>query len=364
MEQGLDDPVTAIGLMSGTSLDGIDAALISTDGVAVRSTGPGLTLEYEPALRRRIAAQLGARERSDEIDAVERDLTLAHVAAVERLLAEAKIERAKIAVIGFHGQTVMHAPAESATWQIGDGQLLADRTGIAVVNDFRSADMANGGEGAPFAPVYHRALAKDIEKPLAVLNIGGVGNVTWIGGPGRLVAFDTGPGNALIDDWVAAHTGQTADFDGKLAQSGRIDESALAALMAHPYFDRPPPKSLDRNDFVIDAVESFSMADGAATLTAFTAAAVARAEAFLHEPVTRWLVTGGGRHNPTLMAGLAKRLSAPVAPVEAVGWDGDALEAQMIGFLAVRSIARLPLSYPTTTGTARPMPGGVRHAPG
>lgn len=219
--------------------------------------------------------------------------------------------------------------------------------------------MGAGGEGAPLAPVFHRALATGLRKPVAVLNIGGVANVTWIGGYGRLLAFDTGPGNALIDDWVASRTGAGADIDGFLARAGQADQRLLRRLLSHPYFDRPPPKSLDRNDFAGDLLTGLSVEDGAATLTAFTADAVARAAQFFPAPVNEWLVTGGGRRNPAIMEELAVRLAAPVRPVEDAGWDGDALEAQAFAFMAVRSLAGLPLSFPGTTGVAQPLSGGT-----
>jgi anhydro-N-acetylmuramic acid kinase len=260
--------------------------------------------------------------------------------------------------IGFHGHTILHRPETGRTWQIGDSALLARETGIDVVGDLRQADVAAGGQGAPLAPAYHGALAVPLEKPLAVVNIGGVANVTWIGRDGALLAFDTGPGNALIDDWVRRHTGAAADFDGRLAKNGSVDETVLAALLKHDYFNRPPPKSLDRDDFDAAPVAALSPADGAATLTAFTAAAVAQAKAVFPEPVVRWLICGGGRHNPALMAALAGRLGAPVAPIEQAGRDGDALEAQAFGYLAVRSLRGLPLSWPTTTGVPAPAPGG------
>lgn len=358
MEKGLDRPIMAVGLMSGTSLDGIDAALLITDGVTVESTGTSLTIEYNNGLRGRLRNILGCRERDENIDSIEQELTLAHAEAVRRLLEVAGLSAGDVGVVGFHGQTIMHAPEEGLTWQIGDGALLASEIGIDVVFDFRSADMAEGGEGAPFAPVYHRALAHDLERPLAVLNVGGVGNVTWIGDDDSLLAFDTGPGNALIDDWVMRRTGASSDIDGRLARAGRVDKAALGALMDNDYFDRQPPKSLDRNAFDINELSEYSDKDGAAILTAFTAASVARAAAFFPAPALRWLVTGGGRLNPALMAELSQRLAAPVQPVEEAGWDGDALEAQAFAYLAVRSLAGLPLSFPATTGTGAPTPGG------
>ncbi len=271
-----------------------------------------------------------------------------------------------VAVLGFHGHTILHQPEAGRTRQIGDGALLAAETGIDVVCDFRARDVAGGGQGAPLAPLYHAALAAELAKPLAVLNLGGVANLTWIGAgadesEGAVRAFDTGPGNALIDDWAARHSGRPLDLDGALARAGRTDEAALASLLEDPYFARPPPKSLDRDAFDPGPVAGLSPADGAATLTAFSAAAVARALDHLPVPPRRWLVTGGGRHNPALMAALAERLEAPVAPVEAVGWDGDALEAQAFAYLALRSLEGLALSLPGTTGVARPMPGGVVH---
>jgi anhydro-N-acetylmuramic acid kinase len=227
-----------------------------------------------------------------------------------------------------------------------------------VVADFRSADVAAGGEGAPLAPLYHAALAAALPKPLAVLNLGGVGNVTWIGETEHnLLAFDTGPGNAMLDDWVRRHTGQPADFGGALAHSGRVSASHVARFLVAPYFARKPPKSLDRDAFAAFAPDGLSAADGAATLTEITAAAVAAARLHFPEAAREFLVTGGGRHNPALMAALARLLGVPVRPVEAVGWDGDALEAQAFAYLAIRSARGLPLSLPGTTGAPRPISG-------
>lgn len=351
----------AIGLMSGTSLDGVDAALIETDGENRVTTGPSLTLPYDPKLRERLRRSLGGRA---PVKAVERSMTLAHADAVLTLLKKAGRQTADVDVIGFHGQTIVHRPAEGITWQIGDAELLAARTGIAVVADFRSADVAAGGEGAPFVPAYHRALSAKLECPLAVLNIGGVANVTWVGARnsddgGELLAFDTGPGNALIDDWMLARTGRPVDTDGTCAARGRVDTAALERLMTHDYFGRRPPKSLDRNAFDPAPVEGLSTEDGAATLAAFTVETVAAARPHFPAPPRQWIVTGGGRRNPVLMAALAKALGgAPVRAAEDVGWDGDALEAQAFGYLAVRSQRGLPLSFPTTTGVKRPTVGG------
>ncbi len=352
----------AIGLMSGTSLDGVDAAWLATDGERVAGFGPALTLPYDAALRADLRRLLDlaptlAPDDPALLDAVAR-LTHRHAEAVAALGRAADI-------VGFHGQTILHRPAARRTWQIGDAALLARLTGLPVAHDFRSADVASGGEGAPLAPVFHAALAAGLERPLAVLNIGGVANVTFIGADGALLACDTGPGNGPLDDLAARHLGLPFDRDGALAASGRADAAVLARLLAHPYLARPAPKSLDRLDFsaalAASGLAALSPPDAAATLVAFLAEAVARTK--LPAPPLRWLVGGGGRRNAAIMAALAARLAAPVAPVEAVGWDGDALEAQCFALLAVRVRRGLPLSFPGTTGVAAPLPGGRNAQP-
>jgi anhydro-N-acetylmuramic acid kinase len=351
------DVLRCIGLMSGTSLDGVDAAFIETDGEAVIRTGPSLTLPYEESFRARLRGVLGETGDTPSVRGVEQELTLLHVKAAETLIARDSLP--EIDVVGFHGHTILHRPEERRTRQIGNGFQLARLLGTTVVSDFRSDDVAAGGQGAPFVPAYHRALAGALDRPLAVLNLGGVGNVTWIGaGEGEILAFDTGPGNALIDDWALRHTGQAVDRGGALAARGTVDAASLVQFLAHPFFAAAPPKSLDRDDFVRLVPHHLSPEDGAATLTHMTAAAVARAVTHLPAPPKRWLVTGGGRHNPVLMAALAGELGCPVAPVEQVGWDGDALEAQAFAYLAVRSLRGLPLSYPGTTGVLAPQTGG------
>jgi len=347
----------AIGLMSGTSLDGVDAAWIETDGIAIASLGKSLTLPYDPSLRSALRALIARAEAlapdDPELLRLTTALTAAHATAAAAIGTRAE-------VIGMHGQTILHRPDQGRTWQIGDAAWLAEQTGIPVVHDFRSADISAGGEGAPLAPIFHAALAAPLERPLAVLNIGGVANVTWIGPDERLVAFDTGPGNGPLDDWVQRKTGQPFDADGALASAGQPNRAILEHLLAHPYFARPWPKSLDRLSFSAwiaqSGLDALAIADGAATLAAFTAGAVARAP--LPAPPLCWLVTGGGRRNQAIMQALRHAVHAPVVPVEAVGWDGDALEAQCFGFLAVRALAGLPLSFPETTGVAAPMPGG------
>lgn len=350
-----ETPLLVIGLMSGTSMDGIDAALLRTDGRIIVETGPASTTPYDPDLRRAIRDTLGG---VGAVAEAERRLTEAHAEAVSGLLAEAKLSAADVDLIGFHGHTILHRPQEGRTWQIGDGALLSKMTGIDVVCDLRSNDVAHGGEGAPIVPVYHRALSGDLTHPLVIVNIGGVANVTWIGVDDTMLAFDTGPGNGLLDEWVEANIGEPYDKGGKLAGAGQSHGDRLKRLLDNPYFDQAPPKSLDRIDFDLTALEGLPAADGAATLVAFTCETIARAKQFFPAAVEQWLVTGGGRHNPTLMSELASRLGQSVAPVETVGWNGDALEAQAFAFLAARSLLSLPLTYPGTTGVPAPVTGG------
>ena len=363
-----------IGLMSGTSLDGIDAALIETDGETVVRPGPSLTIPYTAQTRALLRAAIddapGVADANFEeggplphsIREAESLSSEAHARAVKALLDKAGLGPADVALVGFHGQTILHRPAQRRTWQIGDGALLARLTGIDVVNRFRHADVAAGGQGAPLMPLYHAALSagSGLPKPLVVVNIGGVGNITYIDGD-LVLAFDTGPGNAPIDDWMQRHTGKAVDEGGALARRGRINDAALAAMLAHPFFDRVPPKSLDRQDFGMNAVEGLSAADGAATLAAFTACAIARAmEHFPKTPMT-WIICGGGRHNDFLMDQLRARLPGNVLKAEGARWDGDALEAEGFAYLAMRSVNGLPLSLPTTTGVPHPMTGGELH---
>jgi anhydro-N-acetylmuramic acid kinase len=351
----------AIGLISGTSMDGIDVALIDTDGESQVTAGAVGGFPYGAALRAQIAAVVHdpTCAEHDALADLDRAVTEANAQAVEALIARHGIDRSGIDVIGLHGQTILHRPERRFTRQLGDGMRLAAMLGIDVVSRFRHADVAAGGQGAPFAPLYHAALAAPLEKPLVVLNLGGVGNVTYIDA-NAIIAFDTGPANALLDDWALKHTGTPCDVDGRLARTGAVDDRVLAQLLDHPYWAAKPPKSLDRNDFhrIARAVEGLTPANGAATLLAFTVKTVAASRAHLPSAPSRWLVTGGGRHNSTMMAALAAELGAPVAPVESVGWNGDMLEAQCFAYLAVRSLRGLPLSLPTTTGVPRPMTGG------
>ena len=359
---GTNGLTTAIGLMSGTSMDGVDAALVRTDGNAVVEVGAALTVPYRNGLRQRLQ-RLVASEGADKAEArsIGRDITLVHIDAVQRLLAGAGVAADAVDVIGFHGHTVYHAPAEGFTWQIGNPALLAQRTGITVIGHFRVADVEAGGQGAPLVPLYQAARAAELEKPLVVLNIGGVANVTWLADADEVVAFDCGPGNAMIDDFVLARTGRPYDAAGTLSLSGTINQEALLQLLDNPYFDLPPPKSLDRNEFDEGMVAHLSTPDGAATLAAFTVKAAVQSILRIGMP-KRLLVSGGGRLNRALMTGLAQALpDIDVVPVEAVGWRGDALEAEAFGYLAVRSLKGLPLSLPSTTGVPEPMPGGVKY---
>lgn len=359
--EGAPRPVPCVGAISGTSMDGIDVALVETDGEGVVRRVAGATLPYDADLVAALRAVIAdpARAESGDLAALEAAVTDAHCDAILAFLRARGVAPGAVALAGLHGQTVFHRPQRRFTRQLLDGARAAERLGIDVVCRFRHADVAAGGEGAPLAPLYHAALARGLPGPVMVLNWGGVGNVTWIGA-GDPVAFDTGPANALLDDWTLRHTGRPYDEGGRLAAAGRVDAAMLAALMDNPFFDRPAPKSLDRNEFHARAkiVGSLSAADGAATLAAFTVEATAAALRHVPAPPIRWLVCGGGRLNATLMARLAARLGVPVEPVEAVGWNGDALEAELFAWLAARSRRGLPLSLPTTTGVPRPMPGG------
>lgn len=339
-------------------MDGIDAALLETDGETISAFGPRHGTSYDPAFRSCLAAVVAGDAPPDSVEA---ELTERHGAIVKELLKDNGLSSDEIDVVGFHGHTISHEPEHRRTIQIGDGAALARDLGIDVVGQFRQEDVAAGGEGAPFAPLYHVALCKDMAYPVAVLNLGGVGNVTWIGGNGRddILAFDTGPANALIDDWVQRHTGALMDEGGKLAAAGTVKAEVLAQLLDNSYFDREPPKSLDRDEFSVVPIEGCILEDGAATLTAFTVETVGMALAHLVVAPTQWIVSGGGRKNPVMLAMLRDRLKVTVEPAEKIGWDGDAIEAQAFAFLAVRSLKGLPLSVPGTTGVPRPMTGGT-----
>lgn len=355
--------VTALGLMSGTSLDGIDVALIRTDGDNIVERGPSMTFAYADYQRELLqTALMDARmveqrdERPGSLASTELEITDWHVSAVQHFLSE---NPAEVDVIGFHGQTVIHRREKKLTVQLGVGQILADKLGIQVVYDMRAADVAAGGQGAPLVPVYHRALAADVaERPVVFVNIGGVSNITAIDSQGEMIAFDTGPGNALLDDWAGKHTGIARDVDGALAARGTADQATLEKFMAAEFFQAAPPKSLDRNSFAGISIEGLTPENGAATLVEVTTRSIARATEWLPETPKTWVICGGGRHNPEILKSLTQKLP-DVKTAEDFGFDGDSVEAEAWAYLAVRSLKGLPLTFPTTTNVSEPMTGGV-----
>ncbi|MEL0088923.1 MAG: anhydro-N-acetylmuramic acid kinase [Rhodospirillales bacterium] len=346
----------SIGLMSGTSMDGIDVALIETNGhqhtVPIQSSFMPYSSEFRSRLRKAINGQIDPKTIEDE-------LTELHAEAVKLLLQSSGSPSTTIDIVGFHGHTVKHRPAEKLTWQIGDGELLARRLGIKVAYDFRSADVMSGGEGAPLAPIYHSALAAKVtSRPLAIVNIGGVSNITWIGNDGAIIACDVGPGNGPIDDWVLSNTGHDFDKNGQIARNGLVDENRVIKVMSSSFFTRPPPKSLDRLDFTQSLALGQTLEDGAATLTEITARSIISVTKVLPSPPKLWLITGGGRKNAYLMERLQALADATVDTIESIGINGDDLEAQAFAYLAVRTELGLPISFPKTTGAPVPMPGG------
>ena len=368
--------LSAIGLMSGTSYDGVEVALINTEGESIGRLGPTGYRAYDDSeravLRRAMACSSNLTDRNDRsgvLAEAEAVINAAHADAVTMFLHANGLSAGDIAVIGFHGHTVLHQPDRHLTVQLGNGRDLAARLGIPVVYDLRAADVAAGGEGAPRVSVYHRAMVRMLDRtsPVAVLNLGGVANVTYIDGD-ELVAFDVGPGNALIDDFIRLRTGGSHDADGVNAAAGAVDEDSVGRVLAHPYFGRRPPKSLDRNEFRHWVAEEGGLAkksieDAAATLTAITAAAIGSARSLLPRPPANWIAAGGGTRNPVLMRMLAERLApAGFSTANEVGW-ADALEAQAFAYLAVRSLRELPLTFPGTTGVAHPLTGGILAKP-
>ena len=374
-------PVWALGAMSGTSLDGVDAAMLHTDGRHIAAFGPSRYRAFEPAERATIRAALGRWPGEDGVAAAAEVVETVHARLLSRFALSgdrsgpAAAPDPAPALIGFHGQTLAHDPDNRRTHQAGDGAVLAEILGLPVVWDFRSADMALGGQGAPLAPFFHHACARAIgaEAPVVVLNLGGVGNLTWIdprradpAEPGALVAFDTGPANAPIDDLISARLGRSHDAGGSLALRGQVSAPVVDAALSHAHFLKMPPKSLDRDAFrdLGQQVAHLSDADAAATLIAIAAMAVAEGLTHCPEPPARILVTGGGRHNAAMMAALETVCDCPVAPVEMAGLDGDMLEAQAFAFLAVRVLRGMPTSGPGTTGVAAPVGGGRLSRPG
>lgn len=364
---------TAIGLMSGTSMDGIDAALVRTDGENIVQRGPMGFYPYSPDLQDKLkqglveAKNITHRdERTDGLKDVENLITKLHIEAVKAFLLENKLEASQIDVLGFHGQTVLHRPEQALTVQIGNGEALATATGIDVVYDMRAKDMEYGGQGAPLVPIYHKALASSLpdkfqeQSPVVFVNVGGISNITYIGE--ELIAFDTGPGNALIDQWVQSEAGIPYDQGGMIAAEGNVNEALVTHYLDNPYFDKSLPKSLDRNDFVPPKPGELGAEDGARTLAHISAAAILKSVEHLPEIPKLWIICGGGRLNPHIMSDLktlALETKAQVIKAEEASFDGDAMEAEGWGYLAVRSIKELPLTFPKTTGCKTSVTGGV-----
>lgn len=358
--RGKSDPIWALGAMSGTSLDGVDTACVLTDGVTIHGFGESGYRPYTPEEYDVLKGALGKWPGED-------------LGRAPEVILQTHIEALKdydgVALVGFHGQTLAHDPRGRGTHQAGDGAALAEALACDVVWDFRSADVALGGEGAPLAPFFHWACAKWVgaEEPLCFLNLGGVGNLTWVDprktrpeDPGALLAFDTGPANAPLNDLMQQRRSVGFDKDGGLARQGRVEDGALELFLDEPFFRRMPPKSLDRDDFslMLDLVRELDDADAAATMTGMAATAVMVGMEHCPAPPARVLVTGGGRKNPVMMQMLSVGLDCPVEPVESVGLDGDMLEAQAFAYLAVRVARGLPTSAPGTTGVAAPIGGG------
>jgi len=357
-------PIWALGMMSGTSLDGVDAALVQTDGVSIHAFGPRAYEDYTKDQSADLRAALGQWPDGPDVTPAARVSEAAHVALARTLLADNSAD-----LIGYHGQTLAHDPDGGRTHQAGDGQVLADALHVPVVWDFRSEDVFKGGEGAPLAPFFHHACARFIEAdaPIAFLNLGGVGNFTWVDpritapeASNACLAFDTGPANAPINDLMHARRGVTFDQGGALALSGIADEGIVQSFLTHPYFDRLPPKSLDRDQFpgLLRSVSNLPDADAVRTLAACAAEAVARGMKHCPSAPTAVLATGGGRKNAAIMQELSARLSVPVQDIDDTGLDGDMLEAQAFAYLAVRVARGMPTSGPSTTGVAAPVGGG------
>lgn len=353
--------VYAIGLMSGTSLDGVDAALIRTDGVTVEDTGFAVSIPYTAEFQMRLA-KLAKEPHCSKRDLLllEHELTLKHADAVKKLLKKANIKATDVRIIGFHGQTIDHAPAQHVTWQIGDGSLLAEKTGIDVVCDMRRRDVAAGGQGAPLVPMFNLALIQKHAKPVALVNIGGSANVAFHGAKeSDILAFDTGPGNSLSNDWVKKMTGKEYDKDGALACKGTPHLPTVRKFLALPFFAKKPPKSLDRYDFRIESFPKLSLEDGAATAAEIAAQGIALSVKHYPHTVKKWYITGGGRKNKFIIRRLNELLNNKVEPIESLSVNGDMVEAQAFAYLAIRSLKGLPLSLPSTTGVSRAITGGA-----
>jgi len=360
----------ALGFMSGTSMDGIDAALIRSDGETIEHFGPTCSSVFKPAQHRLLMAAVDVARTMKNRDArppalaeAEHFITTAHSDVAAELMSRENLGPGDIDVIGFHGQTVFHKPQDGLTIQIGDGAKLASLTNIDVVCDFRAADMAAGGQGAPLAPIFHRALLQysGIEGASVCVNIGGISNITWISQGGEMIAFDTGPGNVLLDAWCQRHLNKPFDRDGILSSSGNVNEDILKQLLDNPWFRKPPPKSLDKTDFDLNDLDRLKAGDGAATLAAFTAQTIANSLRHMPKIPKKWIISGGGRLNCAIMRELRLRIGPTVISAEDAGFNGNDIEAQAFGFMAVRSLRELPLTFPRTTGVPVPTRGGILH---
>lgn len=347
--------LTVIGLMSGTSLDGIDAAILKTDGKKIINPQQNLALNYDDKFRSRIKEVISGK---GDFLALERDLTIKHADAVKKLLKKYNV---KADLIGFHGQTIIHRPKEGITWQMGNGALLAELTGIDVICDLRRRDVAAGGQGAPLVPLYHAGILHKEKKPVVILNIGGVSNVTYIDNSAeKIIACDTGPGNALLNDWIYKHTGKEFDAGGKISSKGKADEKIISRVLADEFFNVKKPKSLDRNHFKkISNVENLSLENGAATLSEITVRSILKACRFFPKHPAKWFVAGGGRHNNYFMQRLDAVLPGEVYNIDILKMNGDFIEAEAFAFLAARAKNGLHLSLPTTTGVKKLVPGGA-----
>ena len=372
MEREVSEEIkTAIGLMSGTSMDGIDVALLKTDGRSIVEMGPSAAFDYTLDQRKALEAGMQDAEvmrerhkRPGSLFDLERAVTNWHCEAVEQFLASNQMTSDDIDIVGFHGQTVLHRPQDGYTVQIGHGDEMAKRLGIDVVYDLRANDMKAGGQGAPLVPVYHQALALSLETelPAVFVNIGGISNVSYIGRDTELIAFDSGPGNALIDQWMLSEAGIPYDQGGRIASEGVVSQSIVDRYVTTPYFSAKVPKSLDRFDFPPLETGSLDVADGARTLAHISAASIFKATDHFPEKPAVWVISGGGRLNVTMMNELRDMIEAAGQQMmfaEDLNLNGDMMEAEAFAYLAVRSLYELPLTFPGTTGCEKPSIGGV-----
>ncbi len=388
---------SAIGLMSGTSLDGVDIAWINTDGENIIKPLSFKTYPYSPeergAIRRAFGRKsayiysrnckgchtdsaniesvgnaIGEKRNNDAkyldiVKTAEKIVTDRHIKSLADFLTENKIAVSSLDVIGFHGQTIFHSPEDKFTCQIGDSQKLANKIGVDVIADMRKADIDAGGQGAPLLPLYHRAITSKLDKPVAILNIGGVANMTWVGDNGAIMAFDCGAGNALMDDFIKQRTGDNFDAGGKIAARGKVDYGIIENIINDDFFSKGAPKSIDRDYWNIDCVSDLSLEDGLATLMEITVAGIKQSLKILPSYPRAIYVSGGGRLNTHLMdklkADIGKEFAINIEPIDKLGWNGDALEAQGFAYLAVRSVLSLPLTEPSTTGVCKPLTGGT-----